>query len=53
MKSAILDYAAIMEISRRERERGRRWMSRHVRLQNFAARHGYRFLNRVFNFLSL
>jgi hypothetical protein len=53
MKTAILDYAAIMEIDRRDREKRLRRHSRHVRLQNFAARYGYRFLSRVFNTFNL
>lgn len=45
----LLGYAAIMEISRRDKERRERRYSRHVARQNFATRYGYRFWIRIFN----
>ena len=45
----ILNDAAIREISRRDRERRERRHDRRVRMQNFAARYGWKFWNRVFN----
>ncbi len=52
MKAAVLDnsnYAAVMDICRRYKERQARRYARKVRLQNFAAAYGYRFWNRLFN----
>jgi len=53
MKSAVLNYAAIMEIDRKDRAKRNRRASRQVWRQNFAARHGYKFWNRVFNLFAL
>lgn len=52
MKTVVLDnsnYAAIMEICRRDKERQARRYVRQVRLQNWAARFGYKFWNKIFN----
>lgn len=51
MKTELIDYAAIMEIGRRDKERRLRKYRRHVKRQNFAAKYGYSFWNRVFSFL--
>ncbi len=51
MKATILDYAAIMSIAERDRAKRERRYARHVKLQNFAARHGYRFWNPILKLL--
>lgn len=49
---AVLGYAEIMAIADRDRQKRARRAARHVKLQNWAARHGYRFWNRLFNLIT-
>jgi hypothetical protein len=51
--SAVLDYTAIMEISRMDKEKRLRGYGRRVKMQNFAARHGWRFWTKVFSLFAL
>ncbi len=51
MKSTVLDYCAIMKIAEREKAKRERRHSRHIKCQNFAARNGYGFWNRIFKLL--
>ncbi|MDR2890793.1 MAG: hypothetical protein LBV18_04225 [Alistipes sp.] len=53
MKSLkILGYIDPIKAERLRNKQDRR-ATRHVALQNFAARHGYRFWNRAFNLFAL
>jgi len=52
MKAKILSHIDLVKPYEKERARYRR-AALQVECQNFAARHGYKFWNRVFNFLPL
>lgn len=49
----VLEYAQIIDICLSDKKRRERKHNRHVRAQNFAARHGYRIWNRIFNLINL
>lgn len=51
MRTAVIDYLALMEISRLDKENRERRGARHIKLQMWAARHGYRFWSRLFNLI--